>query len=312
MDPLWVALIAVLPAAVTAGTTFLYAALGEILSERAGVLNLGVEGMMLTGGVIGFTVTLKSGNVWVGLFGAAAGGAALALIHAGLCIHLRANQIVSGLALTIFGTGLASYLGKPLVGIPLPQPFRPIEIPVLAQIPVIGPALFHQNAMVYLSYLIVPALWYLIERTRPGLHLRSVGENPAAADAMGINVYTLRYVYVLAGGAFCGMAGAHLSLAVVPSWVEGLTAGRGWVAVARVIFALGPPWPAVFGAYLFGGVEALTFSIQLLTHKVSPILLSALPYLFTIAVLLLASSQTMKRRLGAPAALGLPYERESR
>ena len=311
MEKLLSSLVAVLPLAVTYGTTFLYAALGEILAERAGILNLGVEGMMLTGGVFGYAVALRFG-VWPGLVGAALGGAALALIHAVLCIHLRANQIVSGLALTIFGTGLASYLGKSMVGVPLPDHFRAVTVPWLARIPVLGEALFHQTAMVYLSYLLVPLIWYWMERTRPGLHLRAVGENPAAADAMGINVFRLRYAYVLAGGALAGLSGAYLSLAVIPSWVEGLTAGRGWVAVALVIFALWNPWRAVFGAYLFGGVEALAFSIQLLTSKVSPVLLGMLPYLFTIAVLLLASRQTTRKRLGAPAALGLPYERESR
>lgn len=312
MPKVLTSLLHVLPLAVTAGTTFLYAALGEILSERVGILNLGVEGMMLTGGVVGYTVALKTGSAWAGVLGAALGGAALALVHAVLCIHLRSNQIVSGLALTIFGTGLASYLGKPMIGIPLPGHFRPVTVPLLGQIPVIGEALFQQNPMVYLSYLLVPVLWYWIFRTRPGLHLRAVGENPAAADAQGINVYGLRYLYVLLGGALAGMAGAHLSLAVVPSWMEGLTAGRGWVAVALVIFALWNPWRAVLGAYLFGGVEALTFSIQLINNKISPILLDTLPYLFTIAVLLLATRQTLRRRIGAPAALGLPYERESR
>lgn len=308
---LLVSLAAVLPAAVTAGTTLLFAALGEILAERAGILNLGVEGMMLTGGVIGYLVTVKTGVVWWGLLGAALGGAALALVHALLCVHLRANQIVSGLALTIFGTGIASFLGKPLVGAPLPQSLQAINVPLLANIPVLGPALFQQNALVYISYLLVPVLWYWIERTRPGLHLRAVGENPAAADAMGINVYGLRYAYVLAGGALAGVAGAHISLAVVKSWVEGITVGRGWVAVALVIFALWNPWRAVLGAYLFGGVESLTFHIQMWNSNISPVLLDTLPYLFTIAVLL-ASRQSIRRRIGAPAALGLNYERESR
>jgi ABC-type uncharacterized transport system permease subunit len=309
---LYAVLVATLAATVVAGTPILYAALGEILAERAGVLNLGVEGMMLVGAVTGYMAALKTGSPWAGLAAAALAAAALGLVHALLTVTLRANQVVSGLALTIFGTGFASYLGKPVIGVPLQASFQKVAIPGLAQVPLLGPVLFAQDPLVYLSYLLVAALGYWIYRTRPGLHLRAVGENPAAADALGVSVFAIRYAYVVAGGALAGVAGAYLSLAVAPSWVEGMTAGRGWVAVALVIFAAWDPVRALLGAYLFGGVEALTFRIQAMGSSVSAFFLNMLPYLFTIGVLLLAALRATRGRQSFPAALGLPYERESR
>lgn len=305
-------IIATLSATVIAGTPILYAALGEVLAERAGVMNLGVEGMMLTGAVTGFITTLATGNPWLGVLAAALAGAALALVHGVLTITFRANQVVSGLAITIFGTGFASYIGKPVVGTPLPGAFTGIAIPGLAQIPALGPILFDHDPLVYLSYLLVPALWHWLYRTRPGLNLRATGENPAAADAMGLNVFLTRYVYVVVGGALAGIAGAHLSLAVAPSWVEGMTAGRGWVAVALVIFATWNPAKAMLGAYLFGGVEALVFRMQAMGSSISVFFLNMLPYLFTIAVLVAATVRARKGRMELPAALGTFYDRESR
>ncbi len=305
-------LIATLAATVVAGTPILFAALGEVLSERAGVLNLGVEGMMLTGAVAGFLAALKTGSPWVGVLVAALAGALLALVHAVLTITFRANQVVSGLAITIFGTGLASYVGKPVVGTPLPTAMKQMALPGLSKIPVLGPILFEQDPLVYLSFVIVPALWYWLYRTRPGLNLRATGENPAAADAMGLNVFAIRFLYVAIGGALAGIAGAHLSLAVAPSWVEGMTAGRGWVAVALVIFATWNPAKAILGAYLFGGVEALVFRMQALGTSISVFFLSMLPYLFTILVLLIATARARQGRLELPAALGAFYDRETR
>lgn len=305
-------IIPTLTATVTAGTAILYAALGEVFSERAGVLNLGVEGMMLTGAVMGFMTALGTGSPWMGVVAALVAGAAMALIHAFLTITLRANQVVSGLALSIFGSGFASYIGKPVVGTPLPTAFHKVAIPGLAQIPGIGPVLFNHDPLVYLSYLVVPALWYWLYRTRPGLSLRSVGENPAAADAVGLNVFGTRYAYVIFGGALAGLAGAHLSLAVAPAWIEGMTAGRGWVAVALVIFATWNPAKALVGAYLFGGVEALTFRMQAAGTSISAFFLNMLPYLFTIAVLLVATIRGRKGQNGVPAALGSAYDRETR
>ncbi len=304
-------LVPTLTAAVIAGTPLLFAALGEILSERVGVLNLGVEGMMMTGAVIGYLAALSTGNPWMGMLASAAGAGALALVHAFLTVSLRANQIVSGLALTIFGTGFSSYLGKPVIGVALKHPFLPTPIPGLSQIPFLGPVLFSHTAPVYLSYILVPVIWFWLFRTRPGLHLRSIGENPAAADAMGISVFRTRYLYVVLGGALSGMAGAYLSLAVAPSWIEGMTGGRGWVAVALVVFSAWNPTRALFGAYLFGGVEALAFRIQAVGSTISSYFLNMLPYLFTIAVLLIATRYA-RGRYSAPASLGSPYDRENR
>lgn len=305
-------LITVLAAAIAAGTAILYACLGEILAERAGVLNLGVEGMMLLGALGGFGVTYWTGNAWLGALAAMLVGGLLSLVHALLSVTLRANQVVSGLALTLFGTGLSAFLGQPLVGQPAPDYFRKIPIPVLSDIPVLGPILFSQDALTYLSYVLVPVLWVWIYRTRPGLYLRAVGESPATTDAMGLSVVGLRYLYVFLGGVLAGLGGATISLATNPGWVENITAGRGWIAIALVIFATWNPARAALGAYLFGGVEALQFRLQSEGTTISPFFLNMLPYIFTIVVLVLATQETVRRRVGAPAALGLPYYREER
>lgn len=305
-------LIAVLATAITAGTPILYAALGEILAERAGILNLGVEGMMLVGAVSGFILALHTGNPWAGLLLAMLAGGAMALIHAFLTVTLKANQVVSGLALTLFGTGLSGYLGKSYVGIRLPESFKTVPIPVLSDIPVIGPVFFNHDLLVYISYLVVPLLWFLVFRTRAGLHLRAVGENPAAADSVGINVFRTRYLYVIAGGMLAGIGGAYLSLHYVPSWVENMTAGRGWIAVALVIFATWNPANALWGSYLFGGLDALGLRLQTMNVTVSPYFLKMLPYIFTVLVLILVTRRNMLSRIGSPQALGLPYDREER
>ncbi|MGQ9755240.1 MAG: ABC transporter permease [Desulfotomaculales bacterium] len=306
----WV--LAVLATAITAGTPLLYAALGEILTERSGILNLGVEGMMLVGAVAGFAVALKTGKPWLGVLAATAAGGAMALIHALLTVSLKANQVASGLALTLFGTGLSAYLGKPLVGNPLPCSFRALDIPLLGDIPVLGPVIFHHDALVFLSYVLVPVLWFLIYCTRAGLNLRAIGENPGAADALGVNVLGLRYCYVINGGMLAGIGGAYISLAYVPTWMENLVAGRGWIAVALVIFATWNPVYALIGAYIFGGVDALGFRLQALDVAVSPYFLKMLPYLFTVMVLILVTRKHALARVAAPQALGLPYDREER
>jgi len=303
--------ISILAAAVTAGTPILYAALGELVTERAGILNLGVEGIMLAGAVSGFIAAVTTGSSWWGLVAAMAAGGAVALIHGVLCISLRANQVVSGLALTLFGTGLSGYLGKSYIGMPVPHPFKVEPLGPLANIPYLGPVFFQHDILVYASYLLVPAMAFFIYRTRPGLILRALGENPAAVDALGFKVFNLRYLYVIVGGMLGGLGGAYLSLAYAPSWLENMTAGRGWIAVALVIFALWSPWRAMIGAYLFGGVDALGFNLQILGVTVPVFFLSMMPYLFTILVLTLVMARR-GGRLTAPGALGLPYNREDR
>jgi simple sugar transport system permease protein len=305
--------IATLAAAITAGTPILYAALGEIITERAGVLNLGVEGMMLVGAVTGFMVAARTGNPWLGFLAALLAAGVMAAIFAFLTITLRANQVVTGLALTIFGTGLSGFLGKPFVGVPLARSFQPAAIPLLTDLPVIGPIFFRHDPLVYLTYILVPLLWYYFYRTRPGLNLRAVGENPAAADALGVNVFALRYIYVIIGGMLAGAGGAFLSLAYAPSWLENMTAGRGWIAVALVIFAVWDPVKAILGSYLFGGVDALTYTLQAATRIAIPsFFLKMLPYILTLVVLIIATRQTLVKHIGAPGALSIPYDREER
>lgn len=305
-------IVAILSTGVIAGTPILFASLGEILSERAGVLNLGVEGMMLIGAVTGFMVAVQAQNHWLGLGVAMLAGGLMALIHAFLSITLRANQVVSGLALTIFGTGLSGYLGKSLIGMPLASAFKPFAIPVLSQIPWLGQILFNHDALVYISYGVVALLWFILYRTKAGLELRAVGENPGAADAAGINVYAIRYIYVVLGGMLSGIAGAYLSLAYAPSWLENMTAGRGWIAVALVIFAMWNPLRALFGAYIFGTIDALGFHMQTLGIMIPSFFLKMLPYIFTIIVLVMVTRETKRRRVATPEALGLAYCREER
>lgn len=302
---------AILSSAVISGTPILFAALGELMTERAGVLNLGVEGMMLVGAVSGFMAAIITGNSWLGLFAAMIAGGLMALIHAVLTVTLRANQVVSGLALTLFGTGLSGYLGKGYVGTPIAEPFRGIALPGLSSIPVLGQVLFSQDVLVYGSWLLVLCLWAFLRWTRAGLYLQAIGENPGAADSLGINVFALRYLYVTVGGMLCGVGGAYLSLASAPSWLENMTAGRGWIAVALVIFALWRPWRALIGSYLFGGIDALGFHLQVAGVHVSHFFLQMLPYLFTITVLTVVVARR-GGRLTSPGALGLPYDREER
>jgi len=308
----WAFIASVLAASMSTGAVILYAALGEMLAERAGVLNLGVEGMMLVGALGGFVACSWSGSAWIGALGAILCGMGFALIHAVLTISLRANQVVSGLALTLFGGGLTSYLGASEVGKPAADRFSRLDIPGLGDLPIVGNILFNQNALVYLTYIVVPALWWYVFRTRPGLKLRAVGENPATADAMGINVAAQRYAYVIAGGGFAGLGGAAISLATNPGWSENLVAGRGWIAVALVIFGGWNPVRVAGGALLFGAVEAGQFRLQGINVPVSAFFLNMLPYVFTIVVLVVSTVRTRRLRIGQPAALGRAYIREER
>jgi ABC-type uncharacterized transport system permease subunit len=305
-------IISVLAAAVATGTALLYACLGELITERAGVLNLGIEGIMLMGALSGAGICIATGSPWLGAAAALLAGALMAAIHATLTVGLSANQVVSGLALTIFGTGLSAFLGRNIVGVPPPGSFGRVEIPILADVPVLGRILFQQSLLVYASFILVVVMWWYIYRTRAGLRLRAIGERPEAADAMGINVSRLRAVYVIIGGALAGLGGAAISLGTNPGWTEGMTAGRGWIAVALVIFAAWNPIRAAAGAYLFGGVEAGQFRLQTAGVDITPFFLNMLPYLFTILVLVLSTRESTRRLLSAPAALGRAYTREDR
>ena len=301
-------LTAVCAAAVRAGTSVLFATLGEIFAERSGILNLGVEGMMLVGALAGFVTTARTGSPWLGVLAAGTAGGLLSLIHGVLCVTLRANQVASGLALTIFGTGLSASLGKGFIGVPAAG-FHQVAVPWVSGIPFLGPVLFQQDPLVYLSYLLVPAAWYALYRTRWGLDIRAVGENPEAADAMGVDVARIRYACVAVGGVLAGLGGTFLSTAYTSMWIENMTAGRGWIAVALVIFATWDPLRAVVGAYLFGGVNALQLNLQAAGTRLPIYLLLMAPYIFTIVVLVFATRETARKRLGAPAALSVPYSR---
>jgi simple sugar transport system permease protein len=305
-------LTSVLAAAIASGTALLYAALGETLAERAGVLNLGVEGMMLVGAMSGFAFCHWSDSAWVGLIGAIVFGSVLASVHAILVVVLRANQVVSGLALTLFGQGVTAYLGATFVGEPASDSFSRLAIPGLHAVPGFGKVLFNQNALVYIAYILVPLMWLYVYRTRPGLNLRAVGEHPSTADAMGLDVVRLRCIYVVAGGAFAGVGGAAISLATNPGWSENMTAGRGWIAVALVIFGTWNPARVALGAFLFGAVEGGQFRLQSVNVPISSFFLTMLPYIFTILVLVLATQRTRRLRIGSPAALGQAYIREER
>jgi general nucleoside transport system permease protein len=310
--------VVVLASAVIYGTPLLYAALGELLAERSGVLNLGVEGMMLVGAVMGFWAVQRTGSLSLGIVVAATAGAAMALIHAFLVITLRANQIVSGLALTIFAgaAGLSSYLGNDLnlADQPARHSFEAFLPHSWRTVAIAGPILFDQPAVVYASWACVALVAVYLNRTRLGLNVRSVGEAPEAADAMGINVTRYRYIHTVVGGAFAGVGGACFSLAITPQWVDGLTSGAGWIAIALVIFAFWRPTLCLIGAYFFGAFSGIPFTFQArgILSGVPPELFQALPYLMTILVLVLVSSAGARRRLGAPAALGTPYVREER
>ena len=311
-------LVVVLASAVVYGTPLLYAALGELLAERSGVLNLGVEGMMLTGAVMGFWAVQRTASLPLAILVAAIAGAAMAAILAFLVVTLRANQIVSGLALTIFAgaAGLSSYLGNDLhlADSPARRSFEPFLPQSWQTADIVGPIFFKQSVLVYASWVCVLLVALYLNRTRPGLNLRAVGESPAAADAMGINVAAYRYVHTMVGGAFAGVGGACFTLAITPQWVDGITAGAGWIAIALVIFAFWRPGFCLVGAYLFGAFSGIPFTFQArgILSGIPPELFQALPYVMTIVVLVLVSSAGARRRLGAPAALGRPYVREER
>lgn len=319
------ALIIILQAGVGTGTVLLFATLGELLAERSGVLNLGVEGMMLIGAMTAYSIAFRTGNPWLGVLFAMLAAGLLSQIHAFIAITLQADQVVSGLALTLLGVGISLVLGEGLSKAGTIALLPNYTIPVLSSIPIIGPIFFtNHGILVYLGYVLTPLVWYYINKTRPGLHLRAVGENPSAADSLGIGVNRLRYMYVFIGGLFAGLAGATISLAVSPGWFSELTtAGQGWIAVGLVIFAQWDPWRAAFGSYTFGALRRLILDIQGPTtlfgfnnpfyyNPYWGFFLQMIPYAFTIIVLVLGSREAVRKRIGAPAALGTPYIRGER
>jgi len=315
----------ILQAGIASGTVLLFATIGELFSERAGVLNLGVEGMMLIGAMSAFSTTIATGNPWLGVLVAMFFAGLISQIHAFIVITLQADQVVSGLSLTFLGAGISLVLGEGLSKAGTVALLPNFSIPMLTLIPIIGKIFFtDQSVLVYIGYLLVPLSWYYINRTRPGLHLRAVGEYPSAADALGISVFRVRYFYVFVGGMLAGLAGATISLAVSPGWFSELTTGgQGWIAIGLVIFAQWDPFRAAVGAYAFGALRRLILDIQgplvLLGFNnpfyYNPYLgffLQMLPYLFTVVVLVIGSREAMRKRIGAPAALGNPYIRGER
>jgi simple sugar transport system permease protein len=292
-----------------AGTPLLLGTIGEVICERSGILNLGVEGVMAIGAVTAFIVTFVTGNPWLGLIAAVLAGALISVLHAFVSITLNASQVVSGLALTMLGLGISGLVGKPYIGKPLEQKMETWPIPGLADIPVLGPIFFNHSPYFYLAIILALAAWFVLKNTRIGISIRSTGENPRATETQGINVSRIRYWCVIAGGALAGMAGAHLSTSYSKSWIEGMTGGRGWIVIALTIFALWNPLRALIGAFLFGGIFVVQYLLQPL--GISPNFLAMLPYLSTLLVLFVGALRD-SRKLNPPAMLGEPYRRGER
>jgi simple sugar transport system permease protein len=303
-DLAWI--VPVILSVISASTPLLLAATGELVTEKAGVLNLGVEGMMLAGAIVGFAVVVTTGSGLLGIAGAAVAGALLALVFAVLTLTFLANQVATGLALTIFGVGFTALMGTSYVGIAL-QGLPSLNVPGLSDLPVLGPILFQQDILVYGSFALLAGVGWFLYRTHAGLVLRSIGDSHDAAHAIGYPVVAIRYAAVAFGGAMSGLGGAYLSLAYTPMWAENMTAGRGWIALALVVFAAWRPWRLLLGAYLFGGVTILQSALQAAGVRIPPQFLGMLPYLVTIAVLVIISSNRARIRLNAPACLGKPF-----
>lgn len=300
-------ILAMILTVIAAATPLLLAAIGELVTEKAGVLNLGVEGMMLVGAIAAFAVTVGTGSPFLGILAAALAGMVMALIFGVLTLTLMANQVATGLALTIFGIGVSALIGSDYIGTPVDK-LAVLDIPGLSDLPVIGPLLFGHDALVYLSVAMVALVAWFLRATRPGLILRAVGESDLSAHSIGYNVIRVRYFAVLFGGLCSGIAGAYLSLSYTPMWVEGMTAGRGWIALALVAFASWRPWRVLGGAYIFGGVAILQLYLQGSGGIGVPAqVMNMLPYLATILVLTFISAGPWRGRLDAPACLGKPF-----
>jgi simple sugar transport system permease protein len=298
-------IISVLQRTLIAGTPLLLATIGEVICERSGILNLGIEGMMAIGAVSAFIVTFTTGSPWLGLAAAIVTTALISVIHAFVSITLQSSQVVSGLALTMLGLGISGLVGKPYIGKPLAAKMATWPVPILSDIPVVG-VIF---PYFYMAIILALIAWFVLKYTRLGIIIRSTGENPRATETQGISVYKIRYWCVIIGGALSGMAGAHLSTSYSKSWIEGMTAGRGWIVIALTIFALWNPMRAIIGAFLFGGIFVLQYLLQPL--GISPNLLAMLPYLSTLIVLFIGALHD-SRKLNAPAMLAEPYRRGGR
>ena len=304
MIPEWIILATL--SIITASTPLVFAAVGEVVVEKSGVLNLGVEGMMIMGAIAAFGVGVLTGDATLAILSGAIAGMAVAFIFGYLTLYLMANQIATGLALTLFGLGLSALIGHSFIGETYPG-LAKLDIPFLTDIPVIGPLIFGQDILVYLSFLSVVLVTWVLTKTRWGLLIRAVGENHDAAHSIGHPVNLIRMGSVLFGGAMAGLGGAYLSLAHTPLWVENMTAGRGWIALALVVFASWRPWRAFFGAYLFGGITIIQFHAQGFGIAIPSQFMAMLPYLATVVVLVLISRDVSRTRLNAPACLGKSF-----
>ncbi len=303
-----------------AGTSLIYATIGETYAERAGILNLGLEGIMLMGAVSSFATAYYTGNLALAVLVAIAVGGLMSLIHAFLSVTMKANQVVSGLSITLFGTGFASFLGQRLgpasnghylVGLVGPR-FTPFNIGPLGSVPIVG-AILGQDLFTYGTYLLIPLAWFYLYRTKNGLWLRATGENPRTADAMGVNVNRTKYGYTIFGGMLTALGGAHLALAYTPGWSENITGGRGWIVIALVIFSMWNPARAITGALIFGGINAVQFRLQASGTNIPAAFLNMLPYIATIVVLVAITWwEALSKRVGSPASLGSAYVREDK
>ncbi len=295
--------VALIVSLMAASTPILLAATGELIAEKSGVLNLGVEGMMIIGAICGFIAAVTTGSPLLGFIFAAIGGALISLVFVILTQYMMTNHVATGLGLTLFGLGLAALLGDSYAGIKPPGSPK-LDIPVLTDLPVIGPIIFGHDLMIYFSIALVASVWYFLNRTRGGLILRAVGESHDAAHALGYKVVRVRMMAIMFGGACAGLGGAYLSLIRVPQWTEGMTAGAGWIALAIVVFASWKPWRVLIGAYLFGGVTILQLNLQAVGVNIGAAYLSMTPYIVTIIVLVIMSADKKRASLNAPASLG--------